>query len=470
VVVSNPYTNATSQPATLTVLPAGPTSVGQFSSDFESGLPLGTSLFGSASVAAGSGADGNRVLKLMASGQGSFGDLVIDEFSGGAPVTAFFASFDLLLGGGADRPADGFSFNFTTNLPAPPAYGNPSEEGLTNGLSLCFDTFDNFLVDHGPVTGTDDTAPAIDVKVNGRPLAFQSMAGLRVERTPGGSAPAGPLLIDPQTGQPLALETEPPAADGPTMTHFAPVTIELKVDGTLWVTYKGVLVLSNVQTHLPPLSGAKFAFGGRTGSLFENVWIDNLAIQTYSAPRPLVFATDGPTNQWVFEGQRATFRADLFGSEPIFIQWFSNNVSILGATNSAHRTPPATLANSGDIYRIEASNALNAISRSAMLGIQPVVFLTAGPTNQAVRTNQTATFGADLYGSPPIRIQWFSNNVPILNATNSTQTAPPATAANDGDVYRVEASNSFSSTNRSATLTVLLQPVIVQPPQSQTNI
>ncbi|HXJ55538.1 MAG TPA: hypothetical protein VNU68_02630, partial [Verrucomicrobiae bacterium] len=236
VVVSNPYTNATSQPATLTVLPAGPTSVGQFSSDFESGLPLGTSLFGSASVAAGSGADGNRVLKLMASGQGSFGDLVIDEFSGGAPVTAFFASFDLLLGGGADRPADGFSFNFTTNFPAPPAYGNPSEEGLTNGLSLCFDTFDNFLVDHGPVTGTDDTAPAIDVKVNGRPLAFQSMAGLRVERTPGGSAPAGPLLIDPQTGQPLALETEPPAADGPTMTHFAPVTIELKVDGTLWVT------------------------------------------------------------------------------------------------------------------------------------------------------------------------------------------------------------------------------------------
>ena len=255
----------------------------------------------------------------------------------------------------------------------------------------------------------------------------------------------------------------------PTLTHFAPVTIELKIDGTLWVTYKGVLVLSNVQTRLPPLSGAKFGFGGRTGESGENIWLDNLGIQTYSAPRPLVFVTDAPTNLWVFEGQPATFRADLFGSEPIFIQWFSNNVAVAGATNSTYTTPPATLANNGDIYRIDASNAVNSISRSAMLGIQPVIFLSAGPTNQVVRTNQTATFRADLYGSPPIHIQWFSNNVPVLNATNSTHTTSPATAANNGDVYRIEASNSFSSTNRSATLTVLLSPVIVLQPQSQTN-
>jgi hypothetical protein len=256
---------------------------GQFTSDWDSGPPSGTSLYGRTSIG------GGRVLKLMTNGAAdSFGDLVIDNFSGDEPVTAFLASFDLLLSGRWVQcptcvrlfpSADGFSFNFATNFYRPTAAdGRPlREDGFTNGLSVGFDTFDS-RGDNDP----NDTAPAIEVKVFGRQIAFQSMAG----GTRFGSS-AGPLLRDPLTGQPLTLDTDSPTEIDPVshtpVSHFAPVIIELKVDGTLWVTYKGVLVLSNVQTTLPPIVGGQFAFAARTGEAYENVWIDNLGIQSFAA-------------------------------------------------------------------------------------------------------------------------------------------------------------------------------------------
>lgn len=74
------------------------------------------------------------------------------------------------------------------------------------------------------------------------------------------------------------------------------------------------------------------------------------------------------------------------------------------------------------------------------------------------------------YAEAPISIQWFSNNVTILNATNLTHTTLPVTAANNGDVYRIDASNALNAISRTATLTVLLAPTIVDQPQSQTVV
>ena len=86
---------------------------------------------------------------------------------------------DLLLGGGTLLPADGFSFNFGTNFPAPST--RPQEEGvnLTNVLTVCVDTFDN-----GSEFGPDDTAPAIEAKIGGQQIAFRSMAGGNRTRPP----------------------------------------------------------------------------------------------------------------------------------------------------------------------------------------------------------------------------------------------------------------------------------------------
>jgi len=397
VVISSPFSvSILSEPAVLTVLTSNvPT--GLFTADFNSGPTPGTSLYGVAALGAAE-AGRSGVLKLMTNVQGAFSDFLIDDFSGGAGVTAFIASFDLLLGGGTTRPADGFSFNFGTNYILTPGYLGPPlrEEGYTNGLSVSFDTWDN-----GTEYEPDDTAPAIEVKVFGRRIAFQSMAGMRA-----GRPPAGPLLTDPQTGQALGLETEPPVGQGP-LTHFAPATVELKFDGTVWVTYKGVLVISNVQALLPPISGGKFLFGARTGGAYENMWIDDLGIQTTSDPKPVAFVSEGPTNQFVREGQQATFQAGVFGSSPS-IQWFSNDVAIAGATAATYTTPAVTFANNGDVYRIEVTNAISSTNRSATLAVLVPPVIVTPPQSQIVIAGDNVTFTVTVTNNAtlPINYQW----------------------------------------------------------------
>src|SRR5262249_13084916 len=162
---------------------------------------------------------GSTVLKVMRQVYSAYGEAFINDFSGGAPVTAFFASFDLLLGQGTTPPADGFSFNLATNFStSSDPYLPPREEGFTNGLSVSFDTWDNFTE-----FGVDDTAPAIEAKVFGRQIAFQATAG--GNRVTFGVPPSGPVITDPATGNPFILET-----DTDPISPYAPVTIELRVD------------------------------------------------------------------------------------------------------------------------------------------------------------------------------------------------------------------------------------------------
>ncbi len=56
------------------------------------------------------------------------------------------------------------------------------------------------------------------------------------------------------------------------------------------------------------------------------------------------------------EQQSATFTLTLDGTPPYFVQWFSNNVPIPGATNQHYITAPATLVASGAGYHAKVSN------------------------------------------------------------------------------------------------------------------
>lgn len=84
------------------------------------------------------------------------------------------------------------------------------------------------------------------------------------------------------------------------------------------------------------------------------------------------------------------------------------------------------------------------------------VLIVSQPQSRTVTEPQTATFSATLEGTPPYAFQWLSNNVPIPGATDWTYTTPPTRPAMTGTVYRVRASNDFSSVlSAGAVLTVL---------------
>src|SRR3954451_22643633 len=114
----------------------GAAQAGSFTSDFNSGLPAGTAVFGNTVVSTNGGFTNSGCLKLTTAANNQNGGFVItDDLDAGQPVIAFTASFKALVGGGS--AADGFSFNFASDLP----FGTITEEGAGTGLTVEFDTF-----------------------------------------------------------------------------------------------------------------------------------------------------------------------------------------------------------------------------------------------------------------------------------------------------------------------------------------
>src|SRR6266516_2763923 len=113
--------------------------------------------------ASGAAADGYLVVTAAANNQA--GLLVFKDLEAGLVIKAFKFECDLRIGGGANRPADGFSvnyaaaddpattgggqFNGTTTEAAPSAL---AEEGTQTGLAIGFDTWQSGDV----ITGVGD--------------------------------------------------------------------------------------------------------------------------------------------------------------------------------------------------------------------------------------------------------------------------------------------------------------------------
>jgi pectate lyase len=99
--------------------------------------------------------------------------------------------------------------------------------------------------------------------------------------------------------------------------------------------------------------------------------------------------------------------------------------------------------------------------------------IVAGPQDQSVFTNQSATFSVVASGSPPFTYQWYYNDSTVLpNATNSTLTINNAQLSDTGG-YSVAVSNAFGgvvSDPAQLTVSIPTAPVIVTQPQGLTAL
>src|ERR1035441_571749 len=198
-------------------------SAGTFTNAFDSGLPVGTAVYGDAVIRANGGVSGSGCLQMTTNLASQTAGFLISDLDSGAQIGGFTATFKLLLGGGSTAtPADGFSFNFANDLPD----GVITEEGAGSGLTVEFDTYDN---------GAPDNI-GIDLKWNGTEIGTYTMAASS-----------------------LALFQKNAAMDP---SYWADVSIQLHPDGTLDLTYAGTAIYTSYSTGFVPTAG-RFGFGSR---------------------------------------------------------------------------------------------------------------------------------------------------------------------------------------------------------------
>lgn len=180
-----------------------------------------------------------------------------------------------------------------------------------------------------------------------------------------------------------------------------------------------------------------------------------------------------PANQTVTEPASATFSVTASGTS-LQYQWQLSSdggaswADIDGATASSYSTPATTASATGAKLRVHISNSAGSVtSDAALLTINAASSSNAAPaivtqpTNQNVAEGATATFIADVSGTPAPTLQWQRSNnsgatwADLAGATNDNYTTPATTSADNGAQFRIKASNSEGDvTSNAATLTV----------------
>jgi len=180
--------------------------------------------------------------------------------------------------------------------------------------------------------------------------------------------------------------------------------------------------------------------------------------------------TGPPVNQTVTAGANVSFNVTATGTAPLSYSWKFNAVAITGATTSSLQLTNVQTANAGT-YSVTVTNSAGTANASATLTVNSAATapsISAQPQSLTVSNGASASFSVTAGGTAPLSYQWLKGAAALPTATNSTYSIAAVTT-NDAAGYSVVITNSAGSiTSSVATLTVLLPPSILTPPQSLT--
>ena len=198
-------------------------------------------------------------------------------------------------------------------------------------------------------------------------------------------------------------------------------------------------------------------------------------------PRPII--TTQPASYSGNPGDNVGFSVviDANSATPLTYQWYlgatpvANGATGNGSTNFGSTTASLGITNAQSAdngnYTVVVNNAYGSATSTppAVLTISAgnIAPSITGPANQTVIQGNNGTFTASVSGNPAPALQWQRNGVDILNETNSSYTLVNAQyPTDDGVVFTLIATNIAGSATNSATLTVIVPPVITTAPVS----
>jgi autotransporter-associated beta strand protein len=264
----------------------------------------------------------------------------------------------------------------------------------------------------------------------------------------------------------------------------------LQVQGNLVIQPNSTIAVSVLGAALEPTTNTIITYTGtKTGSFNPTVVLVGGSINSSisideSTPGqiklvaiPQVALTCQPQDLIVSTNDPATFSVCATGSAPIGYQWYfygnsTNNTPVLkvGATNATFTIPSAQPSDNG-LYAVVVSNNNNFVqSRFASLIVGDLCPVLSGPFDQTVIQGNNATFSTlVVIANPYPTFQWQTNGVNVPGATNTSVTLTNVQyAALNGATVSVIASNRACMITNSATLTIIVPPVINPQPTNLT--
>ncbi|HLH54494.1 MAG TPA: hypothetical protein VKY92_12840 [Verrucomicrobiae bacterium] len=253
------------------------------------------------------------------------GSISPNDFDNASPIESFVAKFKLQFGPGSGNAADGAAFSFGPDINQfSTTYNEVGAGGASFAIS--FHTY------------TSNGGPAVDAYLFGQrighfPIAKTNMVNSKLQD----------------------------------------VTIQLKKNSTLDVTYAGSVIFTNL--YMPdwgPTNGY-FIISGRTGGETEETDIANLSINTTllgTLVAPTI--TADPVAVSVKEGNSASFSVAFDGTGPFTIQWLKNGTPIQDATNQNVTLSPVLYADNNSKISARVTNqAGSTTSAGANVSVTP---------------------------------------------------------------------------------------------------
>lgn len=172
-----------------------------------------------------------------------------------------------------------------------------------------------------------------------------------------------------------------------------------------------------------------------------------------------------PADQNVCAGGTAVFSVTASGEGPLEYQWRIDGAPIPGETSDTLTLLDVDETDEG-AYDVVVTNACgSATSDAAQLTILAPPSVLVMPTELTACTGKIANFTADIVGGdPPLAIQWDLDGTPIPGAESASLDIPSVSLADQG-VYTVTVTNDCGVDMASATLTVLVSPLVIADPQ-----
>ncbi len=188
-----------------------------------------------------------------------------------------------------------------------------------------------------------------------------------------------------------------------------------------------------------------------------------------------------PVSQTNNLGAPVTFSVAATGPGTLRYQWRFNGLNLPGATNQTYSIPAVAFEQSGD-YQVVVLNESGAVESAvaSLVGnsifaimVQPVSVSLAGSSNVVNfgdTTNGTATFTVGALGNGVMNYQWRFDGVPIPDVNGPTLVITNVNLIHQGS-YDVIVSDALGALqSQKAFLAILIRPVIIVAPLSQTNV